>query len=376
MLSELKPDKVVLFNGRLAPLRVFLEISKSKGLDVICHERGFSKESLLLWKNEHCLSLDVYHQLNKYWSDVHLTNEQVQNVSKWLVDRQKGQNLSWTAFSIDHEINSPTVNDFIRKYSNLWVLFTSSTDEAASAFKSCFLTQEHWILKTIDFLRDKNVGLIIRIHPNTGSAKSIGRNTSELNFYETLAKNLPNNILLINADDNTSSYSLMKVSKLGLTFSSTAGLEMSALGKLVLQVAESPYMFSPSIRFIQAQDEYFKKLDEVLTKNLSYTEALQIMQNAFRFIYAMIFRWQIKFPLIEMPNQFSGILKVKTLGELSYGANKELDRVVDIIIGKSPPVESPSDTDKTFTNPNESLNIINSFQSITGISPNISEKIP
>jgi len=100
MLDELRPDVMLLFNGRLAPTRIGAGTRRERGIRVVCHERGVLKETLMFWENEHCLALRPFEKLTEEWGATPLTKAEVAQVTQWLKRPARGANLNWTSFSV------------------------------------------------------------------------------------------------------------------------------------------------------------------------------------------------------------------------------------------------------------------------------------
>jgi hypothetical protein len=339
ILNKLKPDVIVIFNGRLAPTRIFLEIARAKSIRIVCHERGICNESLLIYENSSCLSLIPFKEISEKWQEIPLNKIEVNAVFDWLEDRRSGKNLSWTAFSDNGEID--TVDTFINSnvFDRIWVLFTSSTDEIVSSpeFISDFGTQYDWIMKTIDYVKvNKNIGLIIRCHPNSGSSKSTGVNYEELNFYNTLSLDAESNVCFILPEDKTSSYKLMDIADLGLVYVSTVALEMACFGKNVILACRSPWSYCAGIEFIQDSSTYTDVLTKYKTSETVVSKSK--ISYAVRFAYGYIARWQLQFPLISMPDIHNGILNASDISQLGVGQDHSLDKFGRIVLGVEPAI--------------------------------------
>ena len=345
MLDVEKPAIVLLFNGRLSVTRIALELCKRSGIRVVCHERGLISESILLWENESCLSLRPFQLISQRWRDVPLSTGEFTKAAGWIEDRRNGKNLSWKAFSVDGTLGS--AGEFIQRYSgkHFLGLFTSSTDEVAAEdeFKSSFGSQQEWIRQTVDLAKtNPQIALIIRVHPNSGSKSSTGTNHDEIGFFHQLAENLPTNVYLIRPDDRVSSYSLLKHLTVGLAYCSTIALEMACLGIPVACAATSPWTFCDSIELIKNPSDYRNLLNNLIKLHGSSETRLSRIRSAMRFVYAYIYRWNISFPLVRMPDVHNGILDCKSSDDLKPGKHHCLDFCVDVLLGIRDSVPSPN----------------------------------
>lgn len=345
MLAVEQPSIVLLFNGRLAVTRIALELCKEMGIRVICHERGLKAESLLLWENESCLSLRSYRELTERWRNIPLNATEFAKIAQWLDDRQKGKNLNWKAFSVEGSMGE--VGDFVSRNSGRTILglFTSSTDEivAEDEYTSTFGTQQDWIQHNINIATaNSEIVLLIRVHPNSGSKKSSGINHDEISYFDGLKKSLPENVLVISADDNCSSYALLNSISVGLVYASTIALEIACRGIPVICAANSPWVFCDAIHKVNNHLEYNDLLFKLISTGMIRVNRYTQIRAALRFAYALIYRWNINFPLIRMPNPHTGILDFRSVDDFRPGKHFYLDYCVDILLGSRSSIPIPT----------------------------------
>ncbi len=341
MLDAERPDVLLMFNGRMGVTRVALELAKERGIRVVCHERGLAKEQLLLWENEGCLSLRPYPKLWAEWGGVPLAAAEAGQVTRWLLDRARGANLNWKTFSVQSSLGP--LAPFLERHAGrqIWSLFTSSTDEivADDDRTSAFGTQNRWIDETIRFVRDQpGIALVVRVHPNSGGKKSTGRNLDELRHFEELKGRVPDNVAVVMPDDPVSSYALVDRTDVGFVYGSTIALEMACRGLPVFLAARSPWMPCDGIRFVTAADDYAALLAARAARPRTAAEAETIARAAYRFAYAYMFRWNIPFPLVRMPDVHHGELAAGTLEDFQPGKHACLDRCAEIVLGLRPSI--------------------------------------
>ncbi|MCS6243440.1 MAG: glycosyltransferase [Opitutus sp.] len=351
VLTEKRPDVVVLFNGRMSYPNIALELARLRGIRVVCHERGVLRESLALWENNHCISFGVFAEMAEKWGAVPLNGPEATLAAKWLADRAKGKNLNWRAFSTDG--SSGAFPGFMARHpgKKVAVLFTSSMDEmiACEDYQCVFGDQIPWIERTVaEFATMSDAVLVIRAHPNSGSKQSTGVNLDELGYYRELQARLPANVFLVQPQDSVSSYALMEAGDLGLVFGSTAGLEMLGRGKPVLVAARCQWTYAQVLPQIMDSSGYGDLLRSTLAAPSTLAEKLARMRTAYRFIYAYLYRWQIAFPLVAMPDPHTGELRAQTLEDFKPGRHACLDAVAGIVLGENslvPEVSGRSLTD-------------------------------
>lgn len=343
LLTHEKPDAQLLFNGRMAPTRIALELAKLHGVRTITEERGSAPGHLRLVENTHCLDPKPFYALSAAW----------QNTPLNLDERTALENLLDKHFSCsDHEMSlfaAPVQGtEYIKRQlsiqdnAKLAVLFTSSTDEPSGQPEAVgsFDHQGDWVRETIaEFSHKPDWTLIVRSHPNSGGKRSVGDNASELTFIESLQENCPNNVVIVKPEDEISSYDLIKTAHCGLIWHSSLGIEIAATGRPVFRAGN--YWFRDT-RFMTQQApgfSYSDSLSQFLAEadsGRAFAATIDATVAAWRFAYCWFFRQSIHFPLVRQPTWATGEAAYNSLEALQPGRDPSLDRVCDIILGHAP----------------------------------------
>ncbi len=339
IFEEEKPDAQLLFNGRMAPTRIALELAKRRGVRTICEERAIVPGRIQLYDNENCLSVSDVAHLWDQWKSVPLAASEIDELGKVLEERWQGKSVDvtmfssgmgaggdvWTALAFDH--NKP-----------LYVLYTSSIDEAAGLDTSgdTFASQYEWIDATVDYAANHpHIQLAIRAHPNSGSKKSLGHNPQDATYFEALVQRLPPNVRMLTGDNDISSYDLAKAATVGLIWFSMMGVEMSALGRPVVRVAGRTFVEHAD--YIQAPAtpaDYLKILDRYQTSRQGIDAEIAV--QAWRSAYVYFFRRTFDFPLVKQPNWFVGEIAYSSTEDLQPGRDATLDHIARVFMEAEP----------------------------------------
>jgi hypothetical protein len=352
MFAHQQPDVLLQFNGRQSSTRVAFELARRHGIRVVCHERGFRPETLQLTVNDSCSSLEPVRNMWRDWADTPLSLGELEEVDYLLREREHGRALPFRAFA-----PPPQPVFEVREELSLdprkatWVLFTSSDDEvvAEQAYRSPFPTQRQWIEATIDYVaRNPQIELVIRVHPNTGSGRSIGVNHRQLEEMEELGARLPENARMVRATDAVSSYALMELSTVGLVYHSTVGLEMACRGKHMVVAGGNMIAGLPFVHTVEGPPTYEALLEGVRELPPGAVDA-NVRRLAFRFAYGRAFRLPISFPLVSMPDVNEGLVEWLAPEQLAPGFDRGLDRCVGIVLGERTLCEAPTTLDRMRT---------------------------
>lgn len=337
IFDEEKPGAQLLFNGRMGPTRIALEIAKLKNIRTLCEERSQVFERLALFDNVNCLDLNAFDSLWEAWREQPLTSDEIKTLGALFDERWQGISKDVSVFSTG--IGQSAVEALgLDPKRQTWVLFTSSLDETIDEPRSggAFENQFAWIDATLEQAKwNPDTQLIIRVHPNVASAASLGQNPQDVAYFESLPDRCPANVTVVPSASDISSYGLAAEADLGLVWYSTIGVEMAALGKQVLRVGTNWLANCDFMLSANSSEEYRAQLGE-FEPNRSTDTANDIAAAAWRFAYVWYYRQSFPFPLVNQPAWFRGEPAWKTLDDLREGKDESLDTICDVLLNAKP----------------------------------------
>jgi capsule polysaccharide export protein KpsC/LpsZ len=168
--------------------------------------------------------------------------------------------------------------------------------------------------------RRPDLTLIVRIHPAEQSwgtrqpiEDALGR------------KRLPENVRVVGPADPISSYVLLGLSELVLTYASTIGLEAAVRGLPVAVAAETHYRGRGFTIDISSHDDVERCLDNVQAPSVEEIELAK------RYAFTFFFRCMIPFPAVKVVEGHP-IAVPNDRGQLLPGRDPYLDFVCDRIL--------------------------------------------
>lgn len=336
LLDDENPDTLLLFNGRMAPYRIMMDLAMQRGIRVICEERGFSPGLLRLTENHSCVAPEPVLELWNLWRGIPLTDLETQDVQTLLDAHLGGGGLEYSNFAIPGtgptQIHAQLGFDRNRP---LYALYTSSSDEVADiaeAQSPYFTNQDAWIDQTIEIFKHRpDWQLAIRTHPNTGGKRAVGNNEQELQFFENLRSQAPPNVYVIAPDEDVSSFDLMIAADVGMVWHSSMAIDMSAIGRPVMlagayRFRDADFLIRPNV------SESYESALQFCIDDISSETLLNNSIFAWRFAHALYFKHGFTFPLVAQPNTMHGEPAFKSLNELKPGRDSSLDRICSIIM--------------------------------------------
>lgn len=224
VLDEVKPDEVILFNGRHSELWPMLELCRVRNIDFVCHERGGSEQLFQEFRNSLPHSIATRRQImDALWKDV---PEDVRTAAthKFYQAKRGGSSTDDRSY-LQLQKEGLLPHGFDEDRHNI-VIFNSSEDEmqAIGEWHSPLFRQQNDVISALaERLRGRDgVHIYIRMHPNLRVVDN--RQTRELYALQQ------NNLTLLRPEDPVSTYALLEAADVTLSFASTAGIEATYWG--------------------------------------------------------------------------------------------------------------------------------------------------
>lgn len=237
-LDSRQLDVVYIFNGRFLYPRAVLRACQKRGIKVFVHERGHNIDHFELYENT--LPHDLRHlhsRIVDYWSRGSVRESEREEVgSQFYLERRNGKQQSWFSFTKDQSIGKLPANWDSSKR-NI-VIFNSSEDEFASIGdewrKYVFENQTTGILELARYFIDNSqIHFYLRVHPNLANV----RNTD----VGQLLKLRLDNLTIIPANSDVSTYAMVDAAEKIVTFGSTVGIEAVFWNKPSILLGSSFY---------------------------------------------------------------------------------------------------------------------------------------
>lgn len=248
LIRSKRIDTVVLFNGRVAPVRAIRRACEAAGTRYLIHERGSSTDKYAVY------DCATPHQPKGYrdWADAwwRAVDDPARNARNFLEKRRRGIPTSWYSY-IGKQVQGriPEKTDRTRV-----VFYTSSEDELAAigdelTADTPFCDQGLSIRSVAAACRERDFELIVRFHPNTSDKEAALIRTAE---------EVADVVCLPSSD--VDSYALMDTSDIVFTHNSTVGIEAATTGKPVFYTGRSIFECCTSVRRIMADGDISEAL--------------------------------------------------------------------------------------------------------------------
>ena len=365
LLDTKKYDRILIFNGRVGANKITLEVAKLRGIPVFVHEVGWSKETAAINVDELAVTLPLIHHTWDNWKDIPLTKREIEDAALYQFQRELGNEstIGWGSFATRTNESAAKLRKRlgIAPEKHVWALFPSSMDEIAAdpMFRDDpdVTCQYQWIEDVLAAAsRYPHVHLVIRVHPNM--ARNIwndAESKADLDWFKGIKERGLENVTVIDAEENFSSYDLMDMATVGIAFLSTCSLEIALRGKHGCQASShhgsSVEGATDSAPDREALEKYFAQYSALRIDEKS----VEIQRIAFRFFNSSRRRTFFPFPLVKMTGPLSGVLASSfSVDDLRPGRDRGLDTICEAMLAGVRPENLPTKTESMIDTSTES----------------------
>lgn len=236
------PDKIIFHNGRFAQYRPLLNICQNNKIDYLCTE-GILLNNGIVQKNNfyNCIP----HKSSSYTQKMHdfWINNESDHCNREIIARSFYENRRYGKFAGDTIYTKSQIQGLlpsnIQSDKEIICIFNSSEDEYFSIDQelddSCLYENSFVALRAIfnHYKNDRKKHFYVRIHPNLSQVK--------YNYHTRLYSLNYDNVTIINAKSNISTYSLIDIASKVIVFESTVGIEAAYWKKPVISLSQTLY---------------------------------------------------------------------------------------------------------------------------------------
>ncbi len=238
MLDEIKPDIVILFNGRFLEIRPVMRLCERMKIDFYTHELGGVLNTYLYRKNStpHDIKA-IEKEIIEMWGDG--GNEKEKTGTRFFTERRNRVMQGSLVFAKNQKNGLlPAGFDISKK--NI-VIFNSSLDEyegIAGFTNKIYVNDNVGIYRIAENLKnDEHIHIYLRVHPNLSGKKNT--QMQEIAAVRGKFKNLT----IIAAEETIDTYAMIDAASTVVVFNSTVGAEACFWGKPVVLLGNSFYSF-------------------------------------------------------------------------------------------------------------------------------------
>ncbi|PKN88678.1 MAG: hypothetical protein CVU46_00280 [Chloroflexi bacterium HGW-Chloroflexi-8] len=306
-VKEIKPQKVIVFNGMSFPEAVVRWVSIQKSIPVITHEVGLQPFSAY-FSNDQATAYPI--QIPDSFS---LSETQNTKLDEYLDLRFKGKfSMAGVKFWPTMKELSPSFLERAKKFKQIVPVFTNVIfDTSQSHANVIFDHMFDWLDCVLEvIIKHPETLFVIRAHPDEARpGKASNENVASWAKSHRIESH--DNVVFVDATEHFSSYELIQKSKFVLIYNSTIGMEATVLGIPVISGGRSRFTQIPIVFFPDSKKAFVEKVEEFLTSN-EIVIPQEFITNVRRFLYTQLYKVSLPFgEFLEEDHVWDGYVKIK-----------------------------------------------------------------
>lgn len=343
LLHEVVPDVVYLLNGLFFEEQILTRLAREQGVEVITHENGFLADSEVLARN----TIASHYDLSRAWPHFAtrpLGAQERAQLDAYLKARWRG-GLDTARYYPRIEADTDLLLRTLRLDASRPIVtaFTNILwDSAVLDRHRAFPGMTEWLAAIVERAAHRpDRQLVIRVHPAEVRLELRETRQRAGDFIRAKFPVLPPNVRLIPPESPLSSYALMRLSKAGLVYTSTVGLEMALQGKPVLVAGQTHYADKGFTYEACTASEYLTLLDQIDDLPLPSPDAVELAR---RYAHLFFLRMMVRFPLVTTLERGRLRFDLEDLSALRPGVDPGLDLICEgiqrprpFLVGSLPP---------------------------------------
>jgi hypothetical protein len=320
-LDDFCPDIVIVLNGLFAAERVIRETALARGIRVVTYETSPRENALVFSAGTPAPLYDIDSAWERFRHRP-LTGGQRSAIAGMLSARSEGKAAHERYYSdpltnldeIRAELDLPPGTRVVSLFTNL------AWDSAVVGHDLGYDSMVDWVTDTVrvaDELED--IVLVVRVHPaenRWGTRQPIAE----------VLHDLPRNVRVVRPEQQLSSYGLLAITDLALTYTTTVGLEAASRGIPVAVAGDVHYRGRGFTHDVQSPDG----LRSLLSSG-PWSMTDNQVSLARRYAFLFFFKFMIPFPLVPL-KQGEPQAVPDDLSALRPGADPYLDFVCERIL--------------------------------------------
>src|SRR3989338_3225840 len=331
ILQKVKPDRVITNDSYYGMWALMQRLCQERSIPFYSHWSGTRKGAWCYAYNDASLNLN-FSPSWKNFAKIPLKLSQKKKVTKWLDERCKGKDMVLDAASIQTYKSKVFNLEIIKKNRPIALLLANVVwDQAALNKETFFKGMMEWIVETIHwFSKHSEYQLIIKPHPIELHPAIPKTQESVLSVLQNRRIEISSNVIILPSDVQMTAYQLFDYADVGLVYTSTSGIEMSARGIPVITAGSAPFRGLGFTVDPGSKKEYEEYLKNFLTKSKKRNN--KFIDLAYKYILFNFFHYYTKIDIMDNSFENAPVLKVGKVEDILPGKNKYLDYIANSIM--------------------------------------------
>lgn len=296
--KDIKPDRVVMIHGIYQTHGLPSKVAKKLNIPVVVMGGGGIRKDTVVMCHEKTYHHQLVNESNSLWENYELTDLEKNKTLTYAKDkRRSGSGVDYLNFHPNPLENKKAILNELKikdKTREIVTIYTNVVWDAqifynGNAFENIF----EWMKFSIEkFAKNKNVNLIIRIHP--AEVKSANPSLQPMKAeIEKNFPNLPENVYIVGPESDICSYSLAELSRVCVIYGTKMGLELALMKKPLVICGETFSRYKGYGLDISSEKDYSKFIDNAHIYDADVDEAFE---RALKYAHYFYFRRMLDLP--------------------------------------------------------------------------------
>lgn len=296
-LQKNKPDVLIIPNGLILEFGVVYQIARYLGIPVTTYEFGEQKQRIWLAQNDPVM----YQDTSVMWDivkDEPFDNSQYDRIRE-LISARQGATL-WNNFYRKWQGTASEGASAVKEKLGLddrpiILMATNVIGDSLTLDRQTFTESlTNWVKRSLSyFVENDGVQFVLRAHP--GELDLTGPSVAKI-AKDYLGDDVPENIHLILPDAPINTYDLILAADIGMTYTTTVGLEMAMSGLPVFSLGKTHYRNKGFTIDPENWEDYFSKLDQAIQDPKAFQLDERRVKKAWHYAYRFFFNYPKVFP--------------------------------------------------------------------------------
>ena len=295
-LENRRPDVIIVPNGLILEFGVIYQVGKHLGIPVVSYEFGEQRDRIWLSDGREVMIQDTA----QMWSGRKhkpFGEEQLQKIQT-LFSARAGADL-WNNFYRKWQDQPSEGGAAAREKLDLddrpvVLLAANVIGDSLTLGRQIFTgSMTAWLENVLAYFNTHDhAQFVLRAHPGERNMEG----PSVMDVARQILPDAPDHFRLLGPDAPVNTYDLMQIADLGMTYTTTVGMEMAMSGVPVIVVGDTHYRGKGFTLDPSSWEEHEKMLDEALGDPARFKPSEAQVQTAWQYAYRFFFDYPQAFP--------------------------------------------------------------------------------
>ena len=318
LLDRVRPDVVVLLNGKFIEERRIADAARRRGIRVFTYEIGTQRGTVVCSTDSDIPAVEL--NIDDLWAaraDIDLGQDEERELDVALAARRGGGGGSQQYYRAVRGVDRATDRPLVAVFTNVsWDTAVIGKDAGAGSMFE-------WLDDILAAAEGSPFEIVVRVHPAETRLPALVTREQVAVLLQGRQQSLPTNVRVVPPEEPLDTYALIDAADAVMVFSSTVGLEAAALGKPVAVAGGTHYRGRGFTLDLTNRGEVAGLLRDDAWMSADQARTAR----ARRYAHAFLCRAMVPFRAVEDESFGDPVFRYDSVAELAAGRDAELDAI-------------------------------------------------